>query len=552
MAFVDSTEADGSATVAAPTGSSGDGIFISASDATATDATLSGFSLVSSGARTWVFYKEHTGSEPANYTVSFSGTVDNPTVYAQTDDDVDPADPCTVSGGFTTNTGTSSTWTGLSVTVPSGGTLVARGITDFDTGVFNSDPSGMTQRETSGGDSVRLWTQAGVSGSSGNRTATLTGSEGWFAIMFATNPRPTGPLVSALDPADNATGVPVSTDLVATFDQSIQVGTGNIRVVEDVPPGGAATVLNRNTDAQQTNATSFTIDCPQRSGPSAPQAGDLSIILVTKDDNEAPTSNWPPTGYSVLFSSATGTTHWIGGLYRICDGSTDPSTVTITESSENWISRGWLIDSHGVTGLSSFGLGTVATGTSAAANPPSVTCPDGTQPHLILYYVGFDGNSSASAHPGGYSNTGTDTTTDATTGNRCGQAYGELASTTAGSDDPGTLTNTNEDWKAITIAIPPEWTRTTVETIDVTDTGQVDITGDTLTIEPTPGTLEGMTQYHIEWDAGIVEATDDSAPVAALSNVTTWNFTTGAAAGSDALFAAGLRQARANSALYNM
>jgi methionine-rich copper-binding protein CopC len=354
------------------------------------------------------------------------------------------------------------------------------------------------------------------------------------------------PTLSSTNPADNATGVSVTANLVATFSENVQEGAGDIRIVKDVYPTNAPTVSARNTDAQNTNATSFTIDCP-----GTPANGDLSIILVAKDDNEAPTSNWPPTGYSVLFSDASGTTHWIGGLIRVCDGSTDPTTVTITESSENWISRGWLVQNADPSWQVNVTLGTVATGTSAAANPPSVNCAGGTEPHLILYYVGFDGNASASAHPGGYSNTGTDTTTDATTTNRCGQAYGELASTTAGSDNPGTLTNTNEDWKAITIAIRGKITRTTAETITVPDS-QVTFSTTDMTIDPSI-TLDGSSQYHVEWDAGVAEAADDSAPVLALTDVTVWNFTTAAAAAGAQVFGSGgARLMRTNPALYNM
>lgn len=330
------------------------------------------------------------------------------------------------------------------------------------------------------------------------------------------------PTVSSLTPADDATGVSVSTTLAATFNQNVSAGTGNVNVYEYTAPSSAPTVQTRNTDAQQTNATSFVVDTP-----GTPIAGDLQIIAFSKDDNEAPTGTWPPTGFQLGQSDATGTTNWAGWIYRWCDGSTDPSTVTLTESSENWLSRGWLI--RGADPDTNPVGGTVATGTSAAANPPSVAFPgDAGDPCLVLYYVGFDGNASASAHPGGYTDTGTNTTTDATTGNRCGQAYGELASSTAGSDNPGALTNTNEDWKAFTIAIRGKPTDALIETISITDGSKVSISSATVTVDPA-ATLNSLKLHYVNIDSGAIVASDDSAPFLGIAGRTTWNFTTGAA-----------------------
>lgn len=348
------------------------------------------------------------------------------------------------------------------------------------------------------------------------------------------------PVLTTLTPADGATGVSVSTTLSMTFDENVSVGTGNVKVYETVPPASAPTVITRNTDAQQTNATSFVIDTP-----GTPIAGDLQIICVTKDDNEAPTGTFPPAGFEIGQSNATGTTHWSGWIYRWCDGSTDPSTVTLTESSENWISRGWLI--RGADPQADPVGGTVATGTSAAANPPNVTFPGASgDPCFILYYVGFDGNASASAHPGGYTDTGTNTTTDATTGNRVGQAYGELASSTSGSNDPGALTNTNEDWKAFTIAVRGAPTDTLVETIAITDGSKVSFSSATVTIDPA-ATLTASKDHYVTIDSGAILASDDSVPYLGFADRATWNFTTGAGgAGSSPADSAMARELRYN------
>ncbi|NES07334.1 MAG: hypothetical protein F6K22_33795, partial [Okeania sp. SIO2F4] len=63
----------------------------------------------------------------------------------------------------------------------------------------------------------------------------------------------------------------------------------------------------------------------------------------------------------------------------------------------------------------------------------------------------------------------------------------------------------------------------TVETIDVTS-GQVTISNNTLTINPTADLAEG-TEYYVEIDSGAIEDTAGN-DYAGMSDVTTWNFTT--------------------------
>jgi hypothetical protein len=401
-------------------------------------------------------------------------------------------------------------------------------IATFDTSVSGEQIAGSAATEVtssplvSGGDALTVVERIVAGSISGSLTAS-TSLPDWGAVLmtFGVEAISDIPVPEAFDPADDSVGVALTTDLVTTFDIPIQVGTGDYYIVEDTPPTAAPSVNTRNTDAQNTNATSFVIDIP---GAGSILADDIAIIAVAKDDNEAPTGTFPPTGWNTGQSDATGTVLWSGWIWRRCDGTTDGTTVTLTETSENWISRGWLI--RGADVDTDPEGGTVATASSAAADPPNLNFSWGTDPTLVLFYVGLDGNSSASAYPGGYTNTGTNTTSDATTTNRVGQAYGELASTTAGSDNPGALTNTSTTWKAFTLGIRGAWAHVVAETIDITNAGQVSISGADLTVTPSADTLEGLTQYHIEWDAGIVESVSDSSPVAALSSVTTWSFTT--------------------------
>ncbi len=358
---------------------------------------------------------------------------------------------------------------------------------------------------------------------------TATGNTNHITIGLAIPEAADNPTVSALVPVDGATGVSVSTTLTATFNQNVSVGAGNVVVKQYVPPISAPTVIARNTDAQNTNSTTFVIDTP-----GTPVANDLQIICVSKDDNEAPTGTFPPTGFLLGQSDISGTTNWAGWFYRWCNGSTDPSTVTLTESSENWISRGWLI--RGADPSTAPVGGTVATGTSTAANPPNVVFPgDLGDACFVLYYVGIDGNSTFSAHPSGYTDTGSNTTTDATTTNRCAQAYGELASSTAGSNDPGALTNTSNAWKAFTIAVRGLPTDSVIETIAITDGSKVSISGATVVVDPAV-TLNPLANYYVNIDNGAIVASDDAAPFLGITGRTTWNFITGSATASALFF----------------
>lgn len=92
--------------------------------------------------------------------------------------------------------------------------------------------------------------------------------------------------------------------------------------------------------------------------------------------------------------------------------------------------------------------GTLQNSNTTSVNPGSLTGPNAgvSQRNLWFVYLGTSAQDTAlgatpvaTVFPTGYSDTGTSTTTDASTTNGCGQGWGSKVAT-AGSDDPSTWT----------------------------------------------------------------------------------------------------------------
>lgn len=94
-------------------------------------------------------------------------------------------------------------------------------------------------------------------------------------VIVGLNLQAPAPLVTTLSPADDATNVAITTDLVLTFDRNVQAGTGNITVTDGTTPitfpiaGNAAatvTILNNvvtiNLTADLANATNYHVLIP--------------------------------------------------------------------------------------------------------------------------------------------------------------------------------------------------------------------------------------------------------------------------------------------------
>lgn len=308
------------------------------------------------------------------------------------------------------------------------------------------------------------------------------------------------PELVTLTPADNATDVSVDTDLVLEFDIDVVAGDGDVRVYELVAPS-APTIELRTTDTTGTgDTTSFAV------GWSVPgttyQEGDKIYVLLSKDDDDAWTA-MPPTDWNVVFNTNSGTATRVAMIWRRFAAGATTNSVTVGGDNESYAARIWLV--RGAHRTTDPYAPTSATGTSTGANPPSATIPWGAEPTHVFAVCGGDGNGSASAYPSSSSNTGTHHSGHTTTGSRSWLAYCEFSNVTAGSLDPSAFTNTNEEWVAQTVCIRPHDPSVLVETIDITDTGQVTFAADTVTIELTDP-LDPETPYFVLVDAGAIIA----------------------------------------------
>jgi methionine-rich copper-binding protein CopC len=73
-----------------------------------------------------------------------------------------------------------------------------------------------TQTNTTGATGITLWSGYGTTGTMGPQ------------ILITVNSDTTPPTLSSSTPADNATGVAVSSNIVLNFSESVKVGTGNV------------------------------------------------------------------------------------------------------------------------------------------------------------------------------------------------------------------------------------------------------------------------------------------------------------------------------------
>lgn len=391
---------------------------------------------------------------------------------------------------------------------------------DDNGATINGTPSGMTLGHTgSGFNFIRLWYQEMDAATGITKSVTLTDTTDYSCLVLVIPPAvTTGPGTPTLSPADDAIGVATNSNFTLTFSENVKAGTGNavlkktsdnstvetINITDTNKVTFSSTVCTINpsttldegtgyywqidngailssvddeawTGISDTTSWSFTTIFP---GPQivseftevtpgttptsfvinfvTPAGGfqenDLIIIVVAKDDDAAFTS-YPPTDWNSLDNQANSTIFRTAVIWRRLPSGFSDTSVTVTGDAEDYAAHGWVVrDAHTTTAPES----AVATGSSAAADPPSLNPTNwDTENTLWLVGVGFDGNSSVSAFSSGLLSTGQDVSENATAGQRIAVAWGALWSSNA-SEDPGTFTNTNEQWIAYTIAVRPE------------------------------------------------------------------------------------------------
>jgi methionine-rich copper-binding protein CopC len=100
-----------------------------------------------------------------------------------------------------------------------------------------------TQTNTAGATGITLWSGYGTTGTMGPE------------ILITVNSDTTPPTLSSSTPADNATGVAVSSNIVLNFSESVKVGTGNVLIkkssdnttIATIPIGNAQITISGST-----------------------------------------------------------------------------------------------------------------------------------------------------------------------------------------------------------------------------------------------------------------------------------------------------------------
>lgn len=154
-----------------------------------------------------------------------------------------------------------------------------------------------------------------------------------------------------------------------------------------------------------------------------------------------------PAGWTALYNQAGGGNLRVcAGIYKVASGS-EGASVTVTWSRAVTIAA-VAFQVSGYTGTPVDG--TLATGSSTAPNPPSLTSGFGSVDTLWLAIAGDMGGSLPSAIPANYSSVGTSTGTGPNP-----ESYLAVASRNlnASSEDPGTFTISSAQWGANTVAI---------------------------------------------------------------------------------------------------
>ena len=199
-------------------------------------------------------------------------------------------------------------------------------------------------------------------------------------------------------------------------------------------------------------AANGTTGNPTLTNPTGASPGDLVIWAVAHDSGDAMSGS---TGWAELHDTANGTAVRAATYAKVLTGTNDTLTVTFG-SANDYACAGMLIRGHGVTaGAESTGItiGTAATGSDAAPNPPN--CNPGTaRDHLWIAWAASDDDDNANAFmPANFAGLAQVEGAQSTTTCMMSVAY---RMTNAASLDPGTFTLAAiEEWVTQTLAIPP-------------------------------------------------------------------------------------------------
>jgi hypothetical protein len=352
--------------------------------------------------------------------------------------------------------------------------------------------------------------------------AVTNGVNDWGVAVFVVFGPQAGtiPVIESLEPGHESIDVALNIQPTIEFDIDVVPNSGNIYIEEVNERVAPIFPVSGIASAQNTNATSITVSIP------AVSENDILICGVSKDGTGDFTGTWPPTGWSVLKNTSQ-TSCRSATIWRRFSSSASAGTITISGPSENYLA--WVMLVRGAHTETAPFAPDQSTNSNTAGTPPAVSFPWGNEPSAVIAYLTVDGNSTVSAFPSGYTETGTNTTSDGTTGNRIAQAYGVKTGIMTGSETPGAFTNSNARWIGNTVAFRPANTDIPIEVIDITDSGQVNFSNNIVTITPSlPLPVSSLIQIRI--DSGAIISDVDGGVFPGIQTGE-WLFTTVATLG---------------------
>lgn len=196
--------------------------------------------------------------------------------------------------------------------------------------------------------------------------------------------------------------------------------------------------------------------------PSGAASGDLVLYFISSD-NTGGTAITASTGWTeILSSTITSNVHGGKVFARVLDGTTGDNILNPNGAAQDYTAIGVRIASGDHPWTTSSNLATafasLAAITNSASNgspdPPNLS-PGSSNDYLWLAWGVIDKSASGnsiSANPSNHTLVQTSDSAASTTSSYARLTYRK---TTAGSEDPGTMTSTSRPWIAATIAIPP-------------------------------------------------------------------------------------------------
>jgi hypothetical protein len=228
------------------------------------------------------------------------------------------------------------------------------------------------------------------------------------------------------------------------FDRAVLPGI--VPILAQAAAGAFPVVEGSNTGAASGGTGTTNYSAPL---PSSITSGELLLLFVAAGAGGARTVS--VSGWSELFNSiGSGSLRRLACFYKVATGSEGASVTVSGSNSSFWASTCYRISGYQGTPEA----GTIATGSSASPNPPSLSPSWGSAKTLWFAVAGKDagGSSDFSGAPTNYDNIIQNGGTGSGNHAAIATARRELE---ASSDDPATFSISSNDWAANTVAVRP-------------------------------------------------------------------------------------------------